>query len=137
MKRKGVLRSIVFGSLAAAAVGLFVFNLNLYLEREYYLPSTFDRLLWTGLAAVFLVALFVWSVVDAVKKTREPEPQIPTDQEKWEEEYPKPAVEPRAEKPKEKHGPGYWVKEFLRLAGIPVLLILAIWLGAGYLLHLL
>lgn len=137
MKRKSVLRSIVFGLLAAAAVGLFVFNLNLYFKSEYYLLSTFDRLLWTGLAAVFLVALFVWSVVDAVKEAREPEPQIPTAQKSWEEKYPKPDPELRAEKPKEKHGPGYWVKEFLRLAGIPVLLILAIWLGAGYLLHLL
>lgn len=132
MKRKGVLRSMIFGLLAAVMVGVFLFNLNLVLGDGYdwrYL----DEALFGGLGAAVSVALFVWSVVDAVKKTREPEPQIPTDQEKWEEKYPKPAVEPRAEKPKEKHGPGYWVKEFLRLAGIPVLLILAIWLGSYYL----
>lgn len=132
MGRKGVRRSVVFGSLAAAAVGLFVFNLNQLLSGVSSMRLT-ERVLWTGLAAVFLVALFVWSIVAAVREVREePEPEAPTSQEKWEEKYPKPAREPEMEKPKEKHGPGYWAKEFLRLAGIPVLLILAIWLGSYY-----
>lgn len=133
MKKKGVLRSVAFGLLAAVMAGVFLFNLNLVLGDGYdwrYL----DEALFGGLGAAVSVALFVWSVVDAVKGTRgEPEPEAPTSREKWEEKYPKPDPEPRAEKPEEKHSPGYWVKEFLRLAGIPVLLILAIWLGSYYL----
>lgn len=132
MKKKGVLRSMIFGLLAAVMVGVFLFNLNLVLGDGYdwrYL----DEALFGGLGAAVSVALFVWSVVDAVKGARgKPEPEASTSQEKWEEKYPKPTAEPRAEKPKEKHGPGYWVREFLRLAGIPVLLILAIWLGSYY-----
>lgn len=137
MKRKGVGRSILFGLLAAAAVGLFVFNVEQYLaamKSGNYMFSTFGRVLWTGLVALFLVGLFIWSITAAIKRARAPEePGAPSDQKKWEKAHPELTNGSyQVEKKKEKHSFGYWVKEFLRLAGIPVLLILAIWLGSYY-----
>lgn len=132
--KKAWLRILGFGLLAAVMVGAFLFNLSMT-HNEFNMGGSraFTNSVFTGLAALISVALFVWSIVAAVKESRTPEaPGDLSAQEKWEETYPKPAVEPQAERPKEKHSPGYWVKEFLRLAGIPALLILAIWLGSYY-----
>ncbi len=138
--KKACLRILGVGLLAAVMVGAFLFNLSM-IHNEYSMGGSraFTNAVFTGLAALITVALFVWSVVSAVKESRTPEaPGEPSAQEQWEEAHPGLTDGSyRVKKPKEKHSFGYWVKEFLRVGLLPAALVVGIWLGVGYLLGLL
>lgn len=136
--KKALLRVLGFGLLATVVVIAFLFNLSSILRYGYTLRAG-QGAIFTGLASLLTVALFIWSIVSAVKESRAPEePGDTSAQEQWEKAHPGLTDGSyRVEKKKEKHSAGYWVKEFMRLAGIPLLLFVLVWFGLGYLLGLL
>lgn len=138
MKKNPWWKVLGFGALAGVVVMLFFFNLSM-LHSGRTMGGTFNNTVFTGLAALITVALFVWSIVSARKESQEPEDlSDPSAQEQWEKAHPGLTDGSyRVEKPKEKHSFGYWVKEFLRVGLLPAALVVGIWLGVGYLLGLL
>ena len=131
MKKNPWWKVLGFGALAGVVVMLFFFNLSM-LHSGRTMGGTFNNTVFTGLAALITVALFVWSVVSARKESQEPEDlSDPSAQEQWEKAHPGLTDGSyRVEKPKEKHSAGYWVKEFFRLGGLPAVLVVGIWLGS-------
>ena len=125
-----------FGGLAAAAVGAFLFNLSM-IHKEYNMGGmqAINNSIYLSVAALLCIALFVWSILSARKESMEPEDlSAPSAQEEWEAAHPiLTDGSLKVEQKKEKHSAGYWVKEFMRLAGIPVLLFVLIWFGVYYL----